>query len=300
MQEESHEDQEGKEHQEIQEEIRKKIIGIIVFGKAENGGEKREEFESSQECIVKIITASTASSDEFSAIDAFVIPPYIPVKSIHKKEGEGMEGKREKEGVVEEGKEGVREEEKEGVREEEKTKEIEEIKAILNKIRFEETKGKPVLAFGNAAALLLGEYFIPEAGELVVTTEEVKKELPIHVKIISANTQGIPFITDIQEDEIIDAVIKTRHGKIQIKNQEITPKERASIFNNLFINDQVAFCYTNEHGNLENREEINPLRSEENIAALCNKRGNVLLLVPEIGDKKICKNLMKCLTKASE
>lgn len=161
----------------------------------------------------------------------------------------------------------------------EKTK-SEETKAILDKIRFEETKGKPVIALGNAAKLILENNFIPETHGYSIQKSEI--EIPLEVTMINTATRQTPFTNHIKEDETIKGNIRTPHASFRIENSELEEKEQASIINNLFINDQVLFCYCNNEGDIEETEQTNPLQSIENIAAVTNRKGNVLAMFPEI------------------
>ena len=156
----------------------------------------------------------------------------------------------------------------------------EETKTFLDKIRFEETKGKPVIALGNAAKLILENNFIPETHGYSIQKTDV--ETPLKVTMINTATRQTPFTYHIEEDATIKGEIKTPHASLRIENTGLEEKEQASIINNLFINDQVLFCYCNDEGDIEETKQTNPLQSIENIAAVTNRKGNVLAIFPEL------------------
>lgn len=185
---------------------------------------------------------------------------------------------------------------------EEQLIESEKIKNILNEIRFEETKNKPVFAYGNAAKLLLENNFIPEAADLTIKTKE-DMQLPKTIHMIHLSTRATPWTTNIKEDEVLSAKLKTQEGCIQIKETITDEKEQTKRINNLFLHDQVAFCYCTGEGNIQQNGIINPYMARENIAALHNRRGNVLVCIPliEIEEmKKITRSLKETLKKREQ
>lgn len=184
---------------------------------------------------------------------------------------------------------------------EEQTLEREEVKNILNEIRFEETKGKPVFAYGNAAKLLLESNFIPEAINVEIR-ENGSVKLPTTVHLMHLSTRTTSWTKRIQEDEIITAQLIVKEGCILIKEEISDEKEKTKISNNLFLHDQIAFCYCSPEGDMQQSKEINPYNAKENIAAMHNRHGNVLLCVPALekeGMKKVLDSLKEAMKEAS-
>ena len=159
-------------------------------------------------------------------------------------------------------------------------------KELLDKIRLEGTKGKPILALGNSAKLVIENHFIPELQDLKIE-EKQEALLPLNVSLINTLSRKTVFNKELEEDEVVKAILRTGHASLQLKANELDEKEKASITNKLFINDQIAFCYCNEEGSIEETSEINPIKAIENIAGITNKRGNILAIFPhvEIHDK---------------
>lgn len=185
---------------------------------------------------------------------------------------------------------------------EEQITEREKIENILNEIRFEETKNKPVFAYGNAAKLLLENNFIPETADLTIKARE-NLQLPRTIHLIHLSTRITPWTKNIKEDEIITAKLVITEGCIQVKETITDEKEYTKIINNLFLHDQVAFCYCTQEGNMQQNEIINPYGARENIAALHNRRGNVLVCIPliEVEEmKKIIRSLKETLKTSKQ
>lgn len=164
------------------------------------------------------------------------------------------------------------------------TPDIEESKQLFQKmleqIRLEETKGKPVLAWGNAVNQLLENNFIPECNELEIKPlQEI--ENPYDITLLTTMTRPTAFNINLEEDVRIPATVQTKTCSLQLK-QMLEEKERKSIVNKLFMNEQVFFCYCSGQGEIEDTQTTNPTKSIENIAAITNRKGTVLAIIPSL------------------
>lgn len=174
-------------------------------------------------------------------------------------------------------------------------------KRMLEQIRLEETKGKPVLAWGNAVKQILENNFIPECSELEIKPLQ-ELGMPGQITLLTTMTRPTAFNINLEEDVRILATIFTKTCSLQLK-QMLEEKERKSIVNKLFMNEQIFFCYCNGQGEIEDTAAANPTKSIENIAAITNKKGTVLAIIPSLAinpeqqDNPILNSMMKSITK---
>jgi len=149
---------------------------------------------------------------------------------------------------------------------------------VMNIIKNEALKGKPVLGICNGAQVLI------EAGMIPGLKDEVEMALAPNINPfvkgfycawvnlkVSAN-KNCAFTKLFSEGGIVPMPIAHAEGRFTTADKTLLDK--------LIKNNQVAFRYCDKDGNTDNKFPINPNGSLYNIAALCNKEGNVMAIMP--------------------
>ena len=150
---------------------------------------------------------------------------------------------------------------------------------IFEKIRKEAYNGKPVLGICNGAQALV------ECGMIPGLQNKIQMALApnqnpfvsgyyctwINVKSVESRN-GCAFTRLIEKDEIIPVPIAHGEGRF-------TTRDR-SLVKNLTKNKQIIFRYSTKEGKIEDSFPTNPNGAMHNIAAVCNKNGNVMAIMP--------------------
>ena len=76
----------------------------------------------------------------------------------------------------------------------------------------------------------------------------------------------------MKQDEIISIPIAHGEGRFTTKDKVLIQE--------LLANEQLLFRYCDDIGNIADKFPINPNGSLINIAGICNKKGNVLAMMP--------------------
>ncbi|MFQ6612553.1 MAG: phosphoribosylformylglycinamidine synthase I [Fidelibacterota bacterium] len=155
---------------------------------------------------------------------------------------------------------------------------------IMNQIKIESEKGKPVLGICNGAQILVESGLVPGLNgyQLGMALTDNKRTQAGHVMGVGyyntwANIQcAIPpkncaFTRDLKKGEWIK--IPVAHGE----GRFVLPPELLEI---LINNDQTVFRYCDDDGNIFPEFPTNPNGSTYNLAAVCNPAGNVMALMP--------------------
>ena len=149
---------------------------------------------------------------------------------------------------------------------------------IMEKVREEAKSGKPLLGICNGAQILV------ETGLIPGLKDEVQMALAPNINpfvsgyydawvyIKAVNSKNNAFNQFYEKNEIIK--IPVAHGE-----GRFTTKEKALV-NQLEKNKQIAFKYCDENGQVINKFPINPNGAINNIAAISNKEGNVMAMMP--------------------
>lgn len=155
---------------------------------------------------------------------------------------------------------------------------------ILESIRKEAKKGKPVIGICNGAQVLIESGFIPG-----ISYEYPEMALAWNERIKKGKILGVGFYNDwvniksdgkknrsafnwFGNDTIMRIPIAHGEGRFTTKNKDL--------LKTLIKNDQTLFRYCDEKGNTTDEFPINPNGAIHNLAGVCNKHGNVLALMP--------------------
>ena len=150
---------------------------------------------------------------------------------------------------------------------------------VFNIIKREAENGKPVLGICNGAQALV------ECGMIPGLKNKVEMALApninpfisgyyctwVHIKSAEAKNR-CSFTSFTEKDEVIPIPIAHGEGRYITRNNELIGK--------LIKNKQIVFRYSTKDGKIEDIFPTNPNGAMHNIAAICNKKGNVMAIMP--------------------
>ncbi len=155
---------------------------------------------------------------------------------------------------------------------------------IMNQIKVEANKGKPVLGICNGAQILVESGLVPgldshRVGVALTDNKRVKGGHVVGVGYYNtwANLKmSVPpdrcaFTRHLNMDDFIN--IPLAHGE----GRFILPEE---LLNKMIANDQTVYRYCDDDGNVVDEFPTNPNGSMYNLAAVCNPAGNVMAMMP--------------------
>lgn len=149
---------------------------------------------------------------------------------------------------------------------------------IMDKIRKEAQNGKPLLGICNGAQVLVETAMIPGLKSKVQMALApninplVSGYYDAWVCIKTINSKNNAFNQFYNKNEIIKVPVAHGEGRF-------TTKDR-SLVEQLEKNKQITFKYCDEKGSIINKFPINPNGAISNIAAISNKEGNVMAMMP--------------------
>jgi phosphoribosylformylglycinamidine synthase len=155
---------------------------------------------------------------------------------------------------------------------------------IMNQIKVEAKKGKPVLGICNGAQILVESGLVPgldshRVGVALTDNKRVKGGHVVGVGYyntwanlkMSAPPERCAFTRHLNMDDFIN--IPLAHGE----GRFILPEE---LLNKMIANDQTVYRYCDDDGNVVDEFPTNPNGSMYNLAAVCNPAGNVMAMMP--------------------
>ena len=168
---------------------------------------------------------------------------------------------------------------------------------IMNEIKAQAAKGKPVLGICNGAQILVESGLIPgvDGNKLAMALARNKrvKKIPAEGKIpekteilgtgyynawthlkSTTSANACMFTKHFAANEIVRAPVAHAEGRYTTLFPEVIEKLRA--------NGQIALRYCDEQGVITEDFPVNPNGAMFNIAALCNPAGNVMAVMPHL------------------
>ena len=176
---------------------------------------------------------------------------------------------------------------------------------IIEKVRLESLKGKPVLGICNGAQILVESGLVPglknkQVGIALTENKRMVENEVIGVGYYNAWTYLKPFskvkscsfTLEIRPDDLFFIPLAHGEGRFVL---------RKGLYEHLKKNNQIPFKYCNENGEIIDQFPTNPNGSEKNIAAVCNADGNIMAIMPhpertKNGDK-IFKSMKSYISK---
>ncbi len=150
---------------------------------------------------------------------------------------------------------------------------------IFDVIRKESEKGKPVLGICNGAQALVECGIIPGLKNKVEMALAPNKN-PfvsgyycnwVYVKNVQDKGRSV-FTKFTEKEEVIPMPVAHGEGRYVTRDEDL--------INQLLKNKQIIFQYSTRNGVVEDKFPLNPNGSMYNIAAICNKNGNVMAIMP--------------------
>ena len=150
---------------------------------------------------------------------------------------------------------------------------------VMGLIKEEAEKGKPVLGICNGAQALVETGIIPGLKDKVEMALAPNKNpfvsgyynAWICIKS-SQNKTRTAYTGFYDKNEILQVPVAHGEGRFITKDK--------SLIKELIKNKQIIFQYCTKEGSLIDEFPINPNGSMLNIAAVCNKKGNVMAIMP--------------------
>ena len=150
---------------------------------------------------------------------------------------------------------------------------------IMERIKEEAGKGKPVLGICNGAQILIESGMIPG-----IRPDEVQFALAPNINpfvsgyyctwvyIKSVAGAGCAFTRHLHGDEYIPIPIAHAEGRFTTRDKDVLDR--------IVEKNQIAFKYCDKEGNIVDGFPVNPNGSIMNIAGICSPEGNVLAMMP--------------------
>ena len=155
---------------------------------------------------------------------------------------------------------------------------------ILNKIKLESEKGKPVLGICNGAQILVESGLVPGSNNYNIGAALTNNKRIANDKIVGVgyyNTwtnikmQTKPtrcaFTRQIKQNDWLNIPLAHGEGRFVMSTNNLSK---------MIDNGQIIFRYCNASGDIISEFPTNPNGSAYNTAALCNGAGNVLAMMP--------------------
>lgn len=146
--------------------------------------------------------------------------------------------------------------------------------AIMDEISQQAERGKPILGICNGAQILV------EAGLLPALNKEVQMAIApnkgvkgfwctwVYLKVWSKKSL---FLTEFEEGEVIPMPIAHAEGRFLTNSSILSRMKKEHL---------IALRYCDANGRIRRKFPINPNGSLYNIAAISNREGNVLAMMP--------------------
>lgn len=150
---------------------------------------------------------------------------------------------------------------------------------VMKLIKNESLKGKPVLGICNGAQVLVETGMIPGLKNKVefALAPNINPMVSgyynswIYLKFNGKSTKTA-FTILLDKDEVLHLPVAHGEGRFVTNNK--------SLIKELTKNNQIIFQYSSKEGKIIDKFPTNPNGSLQNIAALCNKKGNVMAIMP--------------------
>jgi len=147
---------------------------------------------------------------------------------------------------------------------------------IMEKVHVEVKNGKPLLGICNGAQVLVETGLIPglknkiEMALAPNINPLVSGYYDAWVYMKSVNTKTNAFNQTYGKNEVIKLPIAHGEGRFTTKDKSLIKK----------LNKQITFQFCDDKGKVVDKYPINPNGAMHNIAAISNKEGNVMAIMP--------------------
>ena len=148
---------------------------------------------------------------------------------------------------------------------------------IMEFLKQADREGKPILGICNGCQILIEAGLVPGLGiervEMALAPNINPKVSGYYCTWVRLKKEhDCAFTRKIRQHEIIQMPIAHGEGRFVTQNREV--------LEGLKKNRQIVFLYCDERGQAIDQFPVNPNSSVMNIAGVCNRRGNVLAIMP--------------------
>lgn len=156
---------------------------------------------------------------------------------------------------------------------------------VLEKLASEAEAGKPLLGICNGAQILLETGLVPGLKPGEVEMALARNYMTVGGKVarrghhcgwvnlrFDTEPKRTPFTSVFQRGDITPMTVSHGEGRFMMVDRERVPELEA--------NGQIVWRYCSANGSLESELPVNPNGALDNIAGLCNPKGNVLAMMP--------------------
>ena len=149
---------------------------------------------------------------------------------------------------------------------------------IMDKIREEAKSGKPLLGICNGAQILVETGLIPGLKNKVemALAPNINPFISgyycdwVYIKSINKKTNAFNYY--YEKNEIIQVPVAHGEGRFTTKDK--------TLIKQLEKNNQIVFQYCDKDGKVIEKYPVNPNGAIKNIAAISNKEGNIMAIMP--------------------
>ena len=155
---------------------------------------------------------------------------------------------------------------------------------VINVIKAESEKGKPVLGICNGAQILIESGLVPGLNNYTLCAALTDNKRVINGDVLGTGyynswaniacvveSSQTAFTRHLDTGEFIRVPFAHAEGRFIIPEDLLT---------SLINNNQTPFRYCDDSGNIINEFPVNPNGSVYNAAAVCNPSGNVMAMMP--------------------
>lgn len=155
---------------------------------------------------------------------------------------------------------------------------------IIHQIGIESNKGKPVLGICNGAQILVESGLVPGLRDNISGIALTDNKRIVNEKVVGvgyynawsnlkmiASPNRCAFTRKFSANSIINIPFAHGEGRFVMSD---------NLLNRLKENEQITFQYSDESGAIKEEFPTNPNGSQNNIAAVCNEKGNIMAMMP--------------------
>jgi len=155
---------------------------------------------------------------------------------------------------------------------------------IINIIKAESQKGKPVLGICNGAQILIESGLVPGVNNYALCAALTDNKRVINGDVLGTgyynSWANITCVVDPNQTAFTRHLDTSTFIRVPFAHAEgrfIIPDD---LLTTLINNNQTPFRYCDDSGNIINEFPVNPNGSVYNAAAVCNPSGNVMAMMP--------------------
>ena len=155
---------------------------------------------------------------------------------------------------------------------------------IMNQIKIEASKGKPVLGICNGAQILVESGLVPGANDNITCVSLTDNKRIKNGRVVgvgyyntwaklkmSSESNRCAFTRHMKKSDLINIPLAHAEGRFLIPEP---------LLNEMIENKQTVFRYCDSSGRTVDEFPTNPNGSIYNLAGICNTAGNVMAMMP--------------------